>query len=102
MERLDCPAWVVVPASDPADCTESPAGSVPEARDAVYGALPAVALNEFVYAVPAVAMDRVAVLMMSGGGGGAVMVTRAAADLDESAALVAVIVAVESAVTVDA
>ena len=64
--------------------------------------MPPVALSEFVYAVPAVAIDREPVVMTSGGGGGAVMVTKAAADLVESATLVAVIVAVESAVTVDA
>ena len=91
-----------MPASDPGDCTEIPLGSVPEASDQLYGALPPVALSEFVYAVPAVAAGREPVVMTSGGGGGAVMVTKAAADLVESAALVAVTVAVESAVTVDA
>jgi D-arabinose 5-phosphate isomerase GutQ len=59
-------------------------------------------LSVLEYDVPAVAPDNDVVAMISGGGGGAVMVTSADADLVESAALVAITVAVESAVTVDA
>jgi len=52
--------------------------------------------------VPAVAADRLLVLMTSGGGGGGVTVSIATADLVESAVLVTVMVAVESTLTVDA
>ncbi len=60
------------------------------------------ALTASKYAVPAVAADRLVVLITSGGGGGGVMVTYADADLVGSAALVTVMVAVESVLTVDA
>ena len=59
-------------------------------------------MNALEYDVPVVAPDRDVVAMTSGGGGIAVMVTDADADLVASAALVAVTVAVESALTVDA
>lgn len=102
MLKLNVPDWLVVPESEPADCTAMPLGSVPEARAQVYGDLPPLALNAPEYEVPAVASDKDAVVITRGGGGGAVTVTNADADLVESAALVAVTVAIESVVTVGA
>ena len=58
------------------------------------------ALSALKYEMPAVAPAKDVVEMMSGGGGGGVIVTSADADFVESAALVAVTVALESAVTV--
>ena len=54
------------------------------------------------YEMPAVTPDKDVVPTTSGGGGGAVTVMSADADLVESAALVAITVALESTVTVNA
>ena len=54
------------------------------------------------YAVPAVAADKLLVLIINGDGGGGVMVTKATADLVGSAVLVTEMVAVELVLTVEA
>jgi hypothetical protein len=66
--KVNCPACVVVPESDPLDCNVIPVGSVPEVSVQLYGAVPPVAVNGFEYAVPAVALDKDVVVMLSGGG----------------------------------
>jgi hypothetical protein len=89
----------VVPESKPLLFRVRPAGSVPDARDQVYGVVPPVALNVAEYAVPAVALESDVVVTASGGTRLEVTVTFAFPDLVESAVLVAITVAPTVVVT---
>ena len=104
MVKLNCPVCVVVPESDPADCTAIPVGNEPEASDQLYGAVPPAALNGLEYAIPATANGKDVVATLSGSGEEepAVTVTDAVPDLVESATLVAVTTAFVLTVTVGA
>ena len=52
--KLDVPAVVGVPLKTPAEDSVSPAGSVPEVTDQLYGGVPPVAASVWLYALPTV------------------------------------------------
>ena len=84
---------MVVPEIKPVLCKVSPVGSVPDAGDQLYGAVPPIAASVAEYAVPDVTADSAVVATESGFFTVGVIVTEAVPDLVESAELVAVTVA---------
>ncbi len=64
--KLEVPDVVGVPVMAPVPATrESPAGSVPEEIDHVYGVVPPEAVSAWLYATPAVSAGRLAVVIVS-------------------------------------
>jgi hypothetical protein len=91
--KLNCPIWEVFPERRPPLCSVRPVGRAPDSTDHVYGGVPPVAFNISEYAERAMATDNESVVIPSESPAAGVIVNKALPNLNESALLVAVMIA---------